>query len=195
VDYGFRRSGEYVYRPHCVGCNACIPARVPVAQFKPRRVQRRTWKQNADVRVVRRPADYDLEHFALYRRYIAQRHPGGGMDSADPGQYLEFLTSSWCDTAFYEFRADSRLLAVAVVDHLWQGLSAVYTFFDPEEEARSLGTYAVLWEIEEARRRGLAFLYLGYWIKECPKMRYKGTFRPLQVYRDGCWQEAPPASF
>jgi arginine-tRNA-protein transferase len=192
VDYGFRRSGEHVYRPHCLACNACIPVRLAVADFKPRRVQRRTWTYNTDLNVIRRPADYDPEHFALYRHYISRRHSGGGMDNLDRHQYLEFLTASWCDTVFYEFRLGQRLLAVAVVDHLLQGLSAVYTFFHPDEQARSLGTYAVLWEIEETRRLGLAFLYLGYWIKDCPKMRYKSAFGPLQIYRDGRWQEVPP---
>jgi leucyl-tRNA---protein transferase len=188
VDYGFRRSGEHAYRPHCRNCNECVPVRVPVAQFQPRRSQRRTWQHNQDLRVIPRIASYDEEHFELYRRYIDQRHPGGGMDCPDRERYLEFLLSSWCDTLFYEFRLNDRLLAVAVVDYLLQGLSAVYTFFDPGEPGRGLGTYAVLWQIRETERLGLPWLYLGYWIKDCVKMSYKSEYRPMEVYRDGRWQ-------
>ena len=113
------------------------------------------------------------------------------MDHADAGKYLEFLTSPWSATTFYEFRHGPRLLAVAVVDRLEQSLSAVYTFFDPDLPARSLGTYAILWEIEEARRLNLRWLYLGYWIRECPKMSYKGRFRPMEIYRHGHWRPYP----
>jgi leucyl-tRNA---protein transferase len=189
ADFGFRRSGEYVYRPRCPTCEACIPVRLPVERFRPRRGHRRCWRRNADLKVIPAPAGYRDDHFALYRRYIQDRHPGGGMDSTDPRRYIEFLTASWCTTMFYEFRAGPRLVGVAVVDRLEHGLSAVYTFFDPDEGPRGLGVYAVLWEIQEARRLGLPWLYLGYWIRECPKMSYKSQFRPLQVYADGCWAE------
>lgn len=187
IDYGFRRSGEYIYRPHCQGCTACIPVRVPVAAFRPRRSQRRTWQRNQDLKVRRVPVVYQEEHFQLYQRYIADRHRGGGMDHTDSEHYLEFMHAAGIDTGLYEFRSAERLLAVAVVDHLAQGFSAVYTFFDPAEHARSLGVYAVLWQIEELKRRGLPWLYLGYWIKECRKMNYKGRYRPLEIYRDGQW--------
>ena len=188
MDSGFRRSGEYVYRPRCGTCQACIPVRIPVNTFAPSRSQRRTWQRNQDLRISAQPAGFHEEHFALYRRYIADRHPGGGMDVEDPARYREFLLSSWSDTWCYEFRLDTRLLAVAVVDRLLRGLSAVYTFYDPAYADRGLGTFALLREISEAQRLELSWLYLGYWIEECPKMAYKNRFRPLEVFRDGSWQ-------
>lgn len=184
---GFRRSGGHVYRPHCVDCRACVPVRVPVRRFQPRRSQRRTWRSNRDLRVRRRALAFDPEHFALYRRYLERRHPGGGMDKTSPGQYVEFLNAPWADTLSYEFRAGTELLAIAVVDVLVNGLSAVYTFFDPDCERRSLGTYAILWQIAEARRLGLDWLYLGYWIEESPKMRYKRDYQPQEHFRNGEW--------
>lgn len=188
VDVGFRRSGEYVYRPRCNDCQACMAARIPVTRFNPSRGQRRIWRANQDVVVNALPAAFKEEHFALYRRYIRVRHPGGGMDAPDPDRYREFLLSSWCNTLCFEFRLHDRLLAVAVADRLQCGLSAVYTFFDPEYAKRGLGTYAVLWEIAEARRQGLNWVYLGYWIAACRKMNYKCHFRPLEIFRDGLWQ-------
>lgn len=186
--HGFRRSGPHIYRPHCPGCDACIPVRVPVNEFQPRRSQRRVWRANQDVRVTRVAPGFTPEHYALYARYVNTRHLGGGMDSPTPGQYLDFLTSLWSETTFYEFRAPSGLLAVGVVDRLDDGLSAVYTFFDPAASARSPGVFAVLWEVEEARRLGLEWLYLGYWLRESPKMRYKGEYQPLECLRDGLWR-------
>jgi leucyl-tRNA---protein transferase len=189
IEHGFRRSGEYLYRPRCPHCQECIPVRVPVARFEWTRRYRRTWHRNRDLRTVWLPPAYDDEHFALYRRYVGTRHPGAGMDDADPERYMEFLTSSWCDTQFLELRNEGGLLAVAVVDRLPHGLSAVYTFFDPREAWRSLGRYAILCQIEAARREGLPWLYLGYWIKDCLKMSYKGEYHPLQAYRNGRWEE------
>ena len=187
IDHGFRRSGNHVYRPLCPACDACIPVRLPVAEFQPNRNQKRNWLRNHDLAVNRVDVAYNEEHFELYQRYLAHRHSGGGMDPSSPDQYLTFITSSAIDTALHEFRLGERLLAVAVVDHLPQGLSAVYTFFEPAEQARGLGNYAVLWEIYEAERLGLSWLYLGYWIKECRKMSYKGQYRPLEMYRNGAW--------
>lgn len=187
INYGFRRSGDYVYRPHCQGCDACIPVRVPVTLFRPRRAQKRIWRRNQDLDVRRVAVAYQEEHFTLYQRYISDRHNGGGMDHTSPEHYMDFIKSSDIDTALYEFRLSGQLLAVAVVDHLQDALSAVYTFFDPDHEARSLGAYAILWEIHEARRLGLNWLYLGYWIKQCPKMSYKSDYRPLEIYRNGRW--------
>jgi arginyl-tRNA--protein-N-Asp/Glu arginylyltransferase len=185
--YGFRRSGSHIYRPSCPNCEACTPVRIPVSGFRPTRSQRRTWKRNGDLAVKEVPAAYSEEHFALYRKYIAARHPGGGMDSPEPERYLEFLLSPWSDTRFVEFRLDRRLLAVAVIDVLECGLSAVYTFFEPDCPQRGLGTYAILWEIEKTRKMGLPSLYLGYWIRDCAKMRYKEQFQPLEQFRQGIW--------
>lgn len=190
--YGFRRSGQYLYRPACPCCDACVPVRIPVAEFRPRRAQRRCQARNRDLRVRAVKPGFHEEHFHLYRRYIAHRHPGGGMDDPDPQRYTGFLTSAWSDTGFYEFRHADRLLAVAVVDHLEDAFSAVYTYYDPDLPARGLGTYAILWQIQEACRTGREWLYLGYWIAECAKMRYKNQFRPFETYRDGLWRRATP---
>lgn len=185
--YGFRRSGEHLYRPHCPRCQACIPVRVPVAEFHPHRNQQRTWRQNQDLTVIAIPPTFKHEHFQLYRKYLSMRHRGGGMDNPTPEGFMEFLTSSWADTIFYEFRLDERLLAVGVVDRMDEALSAVYTFFDPAHAERSLGRFAILYEIEQARAAGMKWLYLGYWIKECKKMRYKNEYQPLEYYLNGGW--------
>ncbi len=186
---GFRRSGNHVYRPHCPGCRACVPVRIPVQGFQPRRSQRRCLKRSAErLEVVARPAEFDGEHFALYRRYTARRHPEGGMADADETAYLEFLRTLWCETLFVELRLDDRLLAVAVTDRLPHALSAVYTFFDPDLHDHSPGVLAILWQIEQARQWDLAHLYLGYWIEDCDKMRYKGEYRPLEAWDGQVWR-------
>ncbi len=192
VAKGFRRSGRLVYRPHCPGCRACIPVRVPVGRFRPNRSQRRCWRKNRDLSVTARPAEFRREHYALYRRYLEARHGDGGMADSSPGDYTNFLLCDWCDTRFYEFRHRDTLLAVAVVDVLENALSAVYTFFDPEQSGRGLGTYAILWEIAAARRMGLRWLYLGYWIAQCGKMAYKNRFQPLEYFRGDHWHDRPP---
>jgi arginine-tRNA-protein transferase len=184
---GFRRSGDLVYRPHCPSCAACVPARIPVARFALNRSQQRNWRDNADVAVIPKSAEFDAEHYRLYQRYLAARHDDGGMADSSPEEYLGFLASRWADTQFVEFRVDGALLAVAVVDKLDTGLSAVYTFFDPERGERGLGTLAVLWQIAEARRLGLQWLYLGFWIEDCRKMNYKNRFRPMQALLGGRW--------
>lgn len=197
---GFRRSGVFVYRPECPGCRACVAARLPVATFTANRAQRRCRARNADLDLERRQPECNEEVFALYRRYLSARHAGGGMDDATPESFREFLCTPGIETEFLCFRRQGRLLAVAVTDVLGDGLSANYTFFDPEAGQRSLGTFAILTQIEEARRRGLAYLYLGYWIEASGKMRYKSRFRPLELYRDSRWwywpagDDAPPVA-
>jgi arginine-tRNA-protein transferase len=190
---GFRRSGDLVYRPHCPGCTACVPVRIPAARFTPDRGQRRIWSKNRGIEVVARPGVFVREHFELYLRYQGARHPGGGMDDPDPQKYINFLTGRRVETVFYEMREAGRLLGVAVVDRLNDGLSAVYTFYDPAHAARGLGTFAILWQVEHARALGLAWVYLGYWIAESRKMAYKANFRPIEVYRNGQWLELQPA--
>nr|VFK37223.1 MAG: arginine-tRNA-protein transferase [Candidatus Kentron sp. SD]VFK41525.1 MAG: arginine-tRNA-protein transferase [Candidatus Kentron sp. SD]VFK78506.1 MAG: arginine-tRNA-protein transferase [Candidatus Kentron sp. SD] len=185
---GFRRSGQHLYRPHCRGCQACVPVRVPVAEFQPRRRQRRAWRRNQDITVFPRPAAFCEEHFALYQRYINTRHAKGGMENPTPDQYLDFLIAPWAETMFIEFRLMRRLLALGVVDFLDNGLSAVYTCFDPDYSERSLGVYAVLWFIHEATRRGLDWLYLGYWIESSPKMCYKSDYRPQERLQGNKWE-------
>lgn len=190
---GFRRSGEHLYRPRCPGCHACVPVRVPVREFTPSRCQRRAGRRNADLHVEMRSAEFRAEHFALYARYLRSRHPGGGMDNPTPVGFIDFLTATWVDTRFIEFRDDEgRLLAVAVADLMEGALSAVYTFFDPDAADRSLGRHAILTEIDYARRLGLDWLYLGYYIPECRKMRYKAEYRPLEFLIDGHWSRRCP---
>ena len=184
---GFRRSGDLVYRPHCRECNACIPVRIPVERFRPNRGQKRVWQRNRDLTVIARAPVFRQEQFDLYRRYQAARHAGGGMDDPDPQKYLNFLVARHIHAVFHEFRLREKLLGVAVTDILPNGLSAVYTFFDPDEKRRALGVHAVLWQIEHARERQLPWLYLGYWIEECPKMSYKGHYRPLEAFLQGHW--------
>jgi len=187
VEHGFRRSGNHVYRPHCPKCSACVPLRIRVNDFNPRRTDRRLLKNNRDIVTRVLPAEFQDEHFALYRHYLAQRHPGGGMENPEPDDYLGFLTAHWSRTRFAEFRRDGELLAIAVFDIVRNGLSAVYTFFDPDQERHALGRYAVLWEIEEARRMGLEYLYLGYWIAESPKMAYKIDYQPAEGLINEHW--------
>lgn len=186
--YGFRRSGENVYLPQCPQCDGCVPIRVSPQNFNPNRAQKRTWAKNQDLTVKKVPAVYDAAHFALYRRYIAQRHSSGEMDYEDPQQFMSFITCNWAETEFYEFWLKDRLVAVAIVDVLERGLSAVYSFFEPDMTSRSLGVYAILWEIHEAQRQKKPWLYLGYWINDCKKMNYKAQYQPSEVFRQGAWE-------
>lgn len=190
LDMGFRRSGSDIYRPDCSGCRACLSVRIPVDRFTPRRSQRRVWKQFQNhicARIV--PAEFNPEHFRLYTAYVNSRHQDGDMANPSEDDYRKFLIAPWCNTIFVEFRRDDRLFSVAVVDRLPQGMSAVYTFFDPEMSYLSPGVMAILWQIDEAKRLGLPWLYLGYWIPGCQKMQYKQGYRPLQVYSEGIWKE------
>ena len=188
---GFRRSGDEVYAPHCPQCSACIPVRLPVATFKPTRSQKRCLNRNIDTQVVVKPADFEQAHYELYLRYQAVRHGDGAMADSSPDEYLGFLGSSWCDTRFVEFSINNELAGIAVVDQFEQAWSAVYTFFDPKFADVSPGVYAVLWQIEQARRQQKEFLYLGFWIKACQKMAYKSDYQPMQLLIDNQWVEMP----
>jgi arginine-tRNA-protein transferase len=155
--------------------------RISVADFQPNRAQRRIARGNAALRIIEKPADYDDEHYLLYVRYLQARHPESSMSQCSAEEYTGFLGNVRFEgTRFFEFREDNNLLAVAVVDVLDHGFSAVYTFYAPDAQSRSLGTFAVLWQIQEAQRRGLGWVYLGFWVKECRKMAYKSGFRPLE---------------
>ena len=187
-DCGFRSSGEHLYVPHCSGCASCIPVRIPVREFTPNRNQKRNWKNNLDLAVSALPPEFDREHFRLYELYLAHRHAGGGMENPTPENYMEFLTSTWADTVFYEMRRGGDLLGITVADQLDDALSAVYTFYDPALYRRSLGRFAILYLIEKAREQGLDWLYLGYWIERCRKMNYKNEYQPLEYYSDNRWQ-------
>ncbi|MEM1188077.1 MAG: arginyltransferase [Pseudomonadota bacterium] len=186
---GFRRSGNHIYRPHCSHCNACIPARIPVEDFQPNRNQRRCLKRNSDLEVeMRRDIVGDDESYELYDRYIRQRHADGDMFPPDRDQFESFLNDPWGCTEYLQFRVEGRLVAVAVVDVMIDGLSAIYTFYDPDEDARGLGRYAILWQIQRCRSEGLPFVYLGYWIRNCRKMAYKADYQPLEVLVNNQWQ-------
>lgn len=187
---GFRRSGDMVYRPQCATCSACVPVRIPVAEFRPNRSQRRVERFNADLDVTVRSATFDEEHYRLFVRYLEARHADGDMAQGSREDFMRFLgNGGWLDTRFCEFRdAAETLLAVSVVDMTPDALSAVYTFYDPACEQRSPGSFAILWQIAEARRRGLDWVYLGFWIAECRKMAYKSAFKPHQCFTRKGWE-------
>ena len=189
LDWGFRRSGDIVYRPSCVGCQACVAVRVPVASFRPDRSQRRCLKRNADVDARIVAPLRTAEHLALYRKYLTTRHRGGGMDDHGAPEFEQFLIGSWNQGRFLELRehGSHRLLAVAVTDLVDGALSAVYTFYDPDEAERGLGTLAVLKQLEWAARDRRAHLYLGYWIAGHAKMDYKRRFQPLEGFNGRGW--------
>lgn len=188
VRLGFRRSGAFTYRPYCDHCRACVPVRIPVGSFRPNRTQRRISKDGATLTHFRRRLAYDSEHYALYLRYQRLRHPGGGMDQDSREQYQHFLLHSNVSTDLFEFRDSGGLRMVSLVDQLVDGLSSVYTFFDPSVRGSSFGTYSILWQIERCRELGLPYLYLGYWIGESRKMAYKASFRPIEGLVGGKWQ-------
>jgi len=188
VRQGFRRSGIYTYRPYCDHCQACVPVRLPVAQFRPDRSQRRTWKRHADLIPRELPLAFDEEHYTLYRRYQRARHAGGGMDQDDNEQYSHFLLETQVYTRFVEFRESGTLRIVSIIDCLPDGLSSVYTFYEPDVMGASYGSYGILWQIEACRRLDRPYLYLGYWIRDSSKMNYKQRFTPLEGRLDGQWR-------
>lgn len=190
AEAGFRRSGGILYRPKCPSCQACVPLRLEVDAFRANRTQRKNLKHNGDLVGTRVPLTPTPEQLALFERYQHVRHPEGAMFAEDAGRYLAFFSSGFSTTHAYELRHGDRLLAVMVVDQLLDALSAVYTYFEPELATRSLGTYAVLWQIAEARRQRLKWLYLGYLIEETRKMAYKAAFRPQQRLLEGAWRKA-----
>lgn len=196
---GFRRSGLFFYRPHCDQCQACQSIRLPVAEFAPDRSQKRAWAEHGSLQITAISPSFSEEHFALYQRYQQARHCGGGMDADDAGQYQDFLIDSQVDSLLVEFREPSpggdpgKLKMVSIIDRLDDGLSAVYTFFEPEP-GRCYGTYNVLWQINQASAWGLKYLYLGYWVAQSRKMSYKTRFKPFELLVRNQWCAMADAS-
>lgn len=194
VSNGFRRSGMYTYRPYCDGCKACTACRVNIQQFAPKRYQKRAFKKHQGLQAKVGHLAYIQEHYELYMSYQKDRHAGGGMDSDDQDQYQQFLLQSKVNTRLVEFRdgpndpEPGKLRIVSIIDIIQDGLSSVYTFFDTSVENASYGTYCIMWQLEQAKKLNLPYLYLGYLIKESPKMAYKSEFQPLEILVDDHWQ-------
>lgn len=186
---GFRRSHSIAYAPACSGCNACVPVRIVAAEFTPSRNHRKVWNANADLSVTPVPARATAEQYALFSRYQAERHTGSDMALMGFYDYRSMVDESPIDTCLLEFRDDEGALrAVCLTDRMSDGLSAVYSFYDPRLGDRSLGTHMVLWLVQEARRMGLPYIYLGYWIRDSRKMAYKIRFRPLEGFTSHGWR-------
>ncbi len=191
IKLGFRRSGLYTYRPHCDKCRACVPVRLIADEFVPNRTQRRTAKRLKHLTAEFCKLEFNADHYQLYRKYQASRHAGGGMDQDNREQFTNFLLQSNIDTMLVAFRDGAELRMVSLIDRLADGLSSVYTFFDPDLTQASFGTYNILWQAELCQKLGLPYLYLGYWIAESRKMSYKIHFQPLEGYRNGDWHPLP----
>jgi len=191
VESGFRRSGSFTYRPHCDKCKACIPVRIRAHEFAPNRTQRKVWRTHSNLVATPLPLRFLPEHYELYQRYQSARHSSGGMDEDSQEQYSHFLLQSHVQTYMVEFRDQSVLKMVSIIDELQDGLSSVYTFFEPDDLQASYGVYNVMWQVQQCLLGGQQHLYLGYLIHECRKMSYKAQFSALEGFREGRWRALP----
>ncbi len=186
---GFRRSHGIVYAPACPGCQECIPVRIVAPGFTPSRSQRRILGKNLDVTADESGPAATTEQYQIFTDYQHARHASGDMAKMDFYEYQALIEETPIDTFVAEFRTpDGRLVGVMLADRVEDGLSAVYSFFDPEEDTRSLGTYMILWLIENARLQGLGYVYLGFWVESSRKMAYKATFPPLEMHTPEGWK-------
>ncbi len=189
ANLGFRRSGEHVYRPHCASCRSCVSVRIDVSRFRLSRSQRRLLKRNLDLSIEIQPAAFSEEHFELYKSYMQHRHAGSSMDDEDPEHYSRMMLASWCDTRLIVIRHQEHLMAVAITDWLEDGLSAVYTYYDPQVIKRGLGIFSILQQVAIARQHDVRYVYLGYWIAQCDKMAYKSQFSGLEYFNGHRWTD------
>ena len=191
---GFRRSHRFAYRPACQDCTACVPVRVPAAEFELSRSFKRILSINRDLAAAEHPALATQEHYALFRSYLRARHNSGEMAGMGPHEFRAMVEETDIETRLIEFRRPDRtLVAALLMDWLSDGASAVYSYFSPAETKRSLGLYMVLWLIEAVRQRDLPYVYLGYWIDGCQKMAYKTRFQPIEALSKGRWRVMKPA--
>lgn len=186
IQVGFRRSGEQLYRPHCKACNACESLRILTANFKASKSQKRILSKNKAVQIKVLDGERD-DYYPLYERYINHCHSDGSMYPPSYEQYRNFIHCYWQSPIFIEGRIDGKLVGVAVTDKLASGLSALYTFFDPDMQKQSLGTFFILQQIQHCQTLSLPYLYLGYQIDACTKMNYKNNFYPHQRLQENKW--------
>jgi leucyl-tRNA---protein transferase len=189
IEKGFRRSGQYIYKPNCNSCTACIPIRLPVQKFLFSKTQKRIYKKHGYFKVREIPLAFKKKHFDLYLKYQNKRHSYINNDQNSLDDYNDFLIKSNVKSKFIEFWDGDSLKIVSIVDIVSDGISAVYTFYDPDDEKVSYGTYSIIWLINWCKAQQLKYIYLGYWIGECNKMKYKTNFKPYELYIKGYWQE------
>ena len=189
IGKGFRRSGQYIYKPNCKSCTACIPIRLVAKKFTSSKSQKRIYRKHNHLEVRETPLIFKKEHFDLYLKYQNKRHSFIKNDRDQLSDYNEFLIKSNVKSKIFEFWNGDLLKIISIVDYMSDGISAVYTFFDPDDVKVSYGTYSIIWLINWCKTQQLKYIYLGYWIGDCNKMKYKTNFKPYELYIKGYWQE------
>jgi len=190
IQQGFRRSGQYVYKPHCTNCQACIPIRLSAKNFSISRSQKRVIKTHSNIKAKVLPLKFNEEHYELYIQYQNNRHRSQNETEDDITDYNDFLIRSNVKSKLVEFRINNKLVMITIVDFLEDGLSAVYTFYDCKYKKNSFGTYSILWLLDYCLNHGIPYLYLGYWISQSNKMKYKINFKPYELMIGDLWQQA-----